>query len=58
MDLDNFKRINDQLGHLAGDAALVHLVKVLRQHMRSIDTLARYGGEEFVILMPDTPLEE
>ncbi|MEF8713727.1 MAG: GGDEF domain-containing protein [Accumulibacter sp.] len=58
MDLDNFKRINDHLGHLAGDAALVHLVKVLRQHMRSIDTLARYGGEEFVILMPDTPLEE
>jgi diguanylate cyclase len=58
LDIDNFKTINDRLGHDTGDAALVHLVKVARQCMRPVDSLARYGGEEFVILMPDTPLEQ
>jgi len=58
LDVDNFKQINDRLGHATGDDALVHLVQVVRQHMRPVDTLARYGGEEFVILMPDTRLEE
>lgn len=58
LDVDNFKQINDRLGHATGDEALVHLVQVVRQHMRPVDTLARYGGEEFVILMPDTHLEE
>jgi diguanylate cyclase len=58
LDLDNFKMLNDRLGHETGDAALVHLVKVARECMRPVDSLARYGGEEFVILMPDTPLEQ
>lgn len=58
LDIDNFKKINDRLGHTMGDAALVHLVRVVRECMRPSDSLARYGGEEFVILMPDTPLEE
>ena len=58
LDVDNFKKLNDQLGHTMGDAALVHLVRVVRECMRPSDSLARYGGEEFVILMPDTPLEE
>ncbi len=58
LDVDNFKQINDRLGHSTGDAALIHLVKTVREHMRPIDTLARYGGEEFVILMPDTLLGE
>lgn len=58
LDLDNFKMINDRLGHDTGDAALVHLASVARQCMRPVDSLARYGGEEFVILMPDTPLEQ
>lgn len=58
LDVDNFKNINDQLGHETGDAALVHLVKVTRDCMRPADTLARWGGEEFVILMPDTTLEQ
>ncbi|MDK9715779.1 MAG: GGDEF domain-containing protein [Sulfuritalea sp.] len=58
LDIDNFKAINDRLGHETGDQALVHLVKVARQCMRPVDSLARYGGEEFVILMPDTPLEQ
>ena len=56
LDIDNFKKLNDCLGHEAGDKALIHLASVARQCMRPNDTLARYGGEEFVILMPDTPL--
>jgi len=57
LDIDNFKQLNDRLGHDVGDDALLHLVKVARACMRPSDTLARYGGEEFVILMPDTALE-
>lgn len=57
LDIDNFKRLNDQYGHEAGDQALIHLANVARRNMRPSDTLARYGGEEFVILMPDTKLE-
>lgn len=57
LDIDNFKKLNDRLGHEAGDNALVHLANVARDSMRPSDTLARYGGEEFVILMPDTPME-
>jgi diguanylate cyclase len=56
LDIDNFKQLNDQLGHATGDAALAHLVTVARAAMRPQDTLARYGGEEFVILLPDTAL--
>jgi len=58
LDMDNFKKINDNLGHDVGDDALIHLVKVIRANLRPTDTLARYGGEEFVILMPDTKLED
>ncbi|GAB4211504.1 MAG: GGDEF domain-containing protein [Rhodoferax sp.] len=58
LDIDNFKKLNDSLGHAAGDAALTHLSKVTREVMRPQDTLARYGGEEFVVLLPDTPLEQ
>lgn len=57
IDIDNFKRINDERGHATGDEALTHLAKVARDCMRPQDTLARFGGEEFVILMPDTPLD-
>ena len=56
LDIDNFKKLNDDLGHEAGDEALTHLAKVTRECMRPQDTLARYGGEEFVILLPDTDL--
>jgi diguanylate cyclase len=58
LDIDNFKKLNDRLGHEAGDKALIHLANVARQCMRPNDTLARYGGEEFVILMPDTTLDD
>jgi diguanylate cyclase len=58
LDIDNFKKLNDTLGHATGDVALAHLTKVARECMRPQDTLARYGGEEFVILLPDTPLDK
>lgn len=58
LDIDNFKNINDRLGHAGGDAALVHLTQVARETVRPQDTLARYGGEEFVVLLPNTPLND
>lgn len=57
LDLDNFKAINESMGHDAGDSALVHLAEVIRACLRPQDVLARYGGEEFVLLFPDTTLE-
>lgn len=58
LDIDNFKLLNDRLGHDVGDNALIHLANVARSCMRPSDTLARFGGEEFVVLMPDTALEQ
>lgn len=58
LDIDNFKKLNDQLGHAVGDEALIHFVNVARNCMRPSDSLARYGGEEFVVLMPDTLLDQ
>ena len=58
LDIDNFKKLNDTLGHATGDIALTHLATVARECMRPQDTLARYGGEEFVIVLPDTPLDK
>jgi len=58
LDIDNFKKLNDSMGHDAGDAALIHLAKVCRETLRPQDTVARYGGEEFIILLPETHLED
>jgi diguanylate cyclase len=58
LDIDNFKKLNDSLGHAVGDAALVHLSQVARETIRPQDTLARYGGEEFVVLLPNTPIDD
>lgn len=58
LDIDNFKKLNDSLGHDAGDAALIHLATVIKETMRPQDTCARFGGEEFIILLPDTPLDD
>jgi diguanylate cyclase len=58
LDVDNFKRLNDTYGHAAGDEALRHLVRVVKDTLRAIDTVARFGGEEFLILMPDTTVDD
>ena len=58
IDIDNFKRLNDDLGHSAGDEALKSLASVIRNNLRPTDHVARYGGEEFVVLLPETTAEE
>ena len=57
LDVDFFKKINDQYGHAGGDKVLRRLSRVLTELLREVDTPARLGGEEFVVLMPETPLE-
>lgn len=52
MDVDHFKRVNDQYGHANGDVALKLIADVFRANIRAFDSLARYGGEEFVVVMP------
>jgi diguanylate cyclase len=58
LDIDNFKRLNDELGHSAGDEALKALAATVSKTLRPTDMVARYGGEEFVVLLPDTPVDE
>ena len=58
LDIDNFKRLNDELGHNAGDEALKSLAAVVKKSLRPTDTVARYGGEEFVVLLPQTEVPE
>jgi diguanylate cyclase len=58
IDIDNFKKLNDSLGHAAGDQALKALAAAVRERLRPVDTVARFGGEEFVVLLPATPADE
>lgn len=57
IDIDNFKKLNDRLGHAAGDRALKALAAAVRERLRPLDHVARFGGEEFVVLLPDTELD-
>jgi len=57
LDLDHFKAVNDQYGHLAGDSLLRQIGTLLAGDVRTIDVVARYGGEEFVLILPETSTE-
>lgn len=54
VDLDHFKKINDDYGHAAGDQMLMHFTSLIRSVMRRSDALVRYGGEEFTLILPET----
>ena len=58
IDIDNFKKLNDSLGHAAGDVALQSLAARVKEWLRPVDHIARFGGEEFVLLLPATPVDE
>ena len=58
LDIDDFKQINDTLGHQTGDDVLKHLAALLKNNLREIDMAARYGGEEFVAVLPYSNREE
>lgn len=58
IDIDHFKLVNDNYGHLIGDVTLKSLANIIQSNLRPHDLLVRYGGEEFVILFPDTGIEE
>jgi diguanylate cyclase len=58
LDIDNFKKLNDTLGHSVGDIALKTLAGHVQKQLRAVDIVARFGGEEFVVLLPGVPVDE
>jgi len=58
VDIDHFKRVNDQFGHTFGDEALRHIGVLLRRNLRATDLCARYGGEEIIVLMPGSEVSQ
>jgi len=57
VDIDHFKKVNDQYGHLAGDEVLRHVATILGEQVRQVDIVGRYGGEEFIVLLDETTKE-
>lgn len=57
VDIDHFKAVNDTHGHVAGDAALMHLTRIAKSLLRGNDAFVRYGGEEFLLVLPETALQ-
>lgn len=58
IDVNHFKRINDVLGHAAGDVLIKRVAEELKQHLRQSDVLARFGGDEFIVALPETTVEQ
>ncbi|MDF1563859.1 MAG: GGDEF domain-containing protein [Deltaproteobacteria bacterium] len=58
MDIDHFKGVNDEYGHIAGDYVLREFAKIVRERVRTEEIFARYGGEEFALLVPEAPTEK
>jgi two-component system cell cycle response regulator len=58
IDVDDFKKVNDEYGHPAGDAVLTELARIIKETVRTVDVVGRYGGEEFVAVLPHTPHDE
>lgn len=58
IDVDNLKMINDEYGHLVGDAVLYELAQIMKSQLRKHDVFVRWGGDEFVLLLPDTGIEQ
>lgn len=58
IDIDDFKAVNDNYGHLVGDAVLVKTTSIIKKQLRVVDSFGRYGGEEFLIILPATKAQE
>jgi diguanylate cyclase (GGDEF)-like protein len=56
LDIDNFKDVNDNYGHIAGDEVLVEIAEIIKKNIRQIDTIGRWGGEEFMVILPLTDI--
>jgi len=54
IDVDHFKRVNDEFGHPIGDTVLSGIASIMKKDVRKTDTIGRYGGEEFLVLLPET----
>ena len=57
MDIDHFKLVNDNFGHIVGDEVLKEVAKIIKESIRKVDTAGRWGGEEFMIVLPDSDLD-